>query len=154
MNSTIGAIRELKDIPQPVTQMQSVPVAQPQSAQIPQVPQQPQFQPTQSGQVPIEPDMGDEIQALPVDNNPVSEADRKILTTFFTSSKGTKVLDEFKDAILGGIIFAILSVPEVNRRIDALISNKSPYILLAVKTCIFIVVFYLLKNMILKKKPH
>lgn len=122
--STIGTIRELKDITPRVPQ--------------PQLPQQ---------------DMGDSIHTLPVDNNPVTENDKKILSTFFTTPGASgKVIGEFKEGLIGGFLFVILSLPQIDELMAKFINQKSPYIMILIKAVVFVVAFYLVKNFMSKRQ--
>lgn len=120
--STIGTIKELKDITPPP----------------PRAPQQ---------------DMGDSIHTLPVDNNPVTDNDKKILSTFFTTPEASgKVIGEFKEGLIGAFLFIILSLPQVDEIILKFIDQKSPYILILIKAIAFVIGFYIVKNFMSKKR--
>lgn len=91
--------------------------------------------------------MADKIQTLPSDKESVSESEQKILTTFFTSNTTGQVIMEFKDAIVAGVLFFILSLPQVTDLVGKFSSYKSPYISILIKTCIFIIAYYVIKNL-------
>lgn len=149
MNSTIGTIKELKD-PQSVPQAAQVNQMNQAQLQAQQMQGHPNLQP--SFQSMLQPDFGDEVQTLPVDANPISENDKKILSTFFSSPQSSKVIAEFKDALLGVLIFAVLSLPETDKIISNLVTYKSPYIIILIKSCVFAIIFYLAKNISISKK--
>ncbi len=98
-------------------------------------------------------DFGNDIQTLPTDNNPITVNDRKILDTFFTASPSSNLIfNEFKDVITTGFIFFLISLPQSDELISKFLTYNSPYILLLVKTCIFMTIVYLCKNISITKK--
>ena len=90
--------------------------------------------------------MGDKIQDLPVnsehkkDNN-----DMELVNTLFRNKKNTTIFNEFKSSLIGGFLFIILNL----KIIDKLIENvgfKSELMKQVIKFCIFVILFYILKN--------
>lgn len=128
MNNTIGTVKELT-LPQVLApRLQSPPV-------------------THS-------EFEDDVQTLPTDGSPMSDNDKKIIKTFFTSPQSSKIIGDFKEAIASGIVFFILSLPQVDEIISKFTAHKSQYILIGLKMCIFIVILYLFKNISLHKKTN
>jgi hypothetical protein len=96
--------------------------------------------------------MEDDIKNLPTDNIPVSESDSQLVSQFFTTKNGIKVLSELTDVLLAGILFVILSLPQVSDLITKFVTYKSPYVVLGIKVLVFMVTFYVLKNTGVLKK--
>ena len=100
--------------------------------------------------------IGDAINELPTDDGPVSEDDLKLADTLF-GKKNTKFLDklagEFKDLFLAGILFIVLSIPMTDNLITKIpIAAKSHIILLIIKALLFILLFWVIKNLNLAKR--
>jgi hypothetical protein len=91
--------------------------------------------------------MGDKIDKLPIDDTLAYEdSDLEIIGSLFQNKeKVNKVSMEFKDPLIGSILFAILS----SNTFDALIISsgcvKENYIWIIKVSCFFIL-FYILKN--------
>lgn len=94
--------------------------------------------------------LGDSIASLPTDSTPPNPSEVQVLDTLFKRDKSTvqKFLDGTKDIILAGLLFALFSIPQVNSLIYKLFpsSTKSEYILLFIRVCIFMLLFFVLKN--------
>lgn len=91
--------------------------------------------------------LGDNIATLPVDNSPISDNDKKILSTFFAAPETHELINRFKDPFIGGVLFMVLSMPYVDKYIiDRFFMNKSVYTLLLIKGIAFAVIFYIIKN--------
>lgn len=100
--------------------------------------------------------MADNINKLPTDQNvPNQEELHTINTVFKENKKGIKrMFGDMKDAILAGILFGIMSIPQVDNLIKSLISsaNNSWIILIGIKIILFIIIFYVIKNFAFAKK--
>jgi hypothetical protein len=98
----------------------------------------------------------DKIDELPTDNTNVSHGEIQILDSLFKAQKNdiNKLLNGTQDIALAGILFIAFSVKPVDDLIIKFFPSaaKSPYILLGVKTLLFMVSFFVLKNMYLAKK--
>lgn len=124
---TIGSIRELKDLSN--------------------------LQPPQHT-APVQPSFGDSVHTLPLDGNPITDTDRKILTTFFSSPKTREFIADYKEPVLGGLIFIALSLPYVDELVGKFLADKtqSVYAVIAVKGLAFSLLFYIAKSY-MNKKP-
>lgn len=102
----------------------------------------------------IEP--ADAIIQLPTDQNPPSHNEVQIVDTLFQEKQTAveKFLTGSKDVLLIGIIFLIFSMPQVDDMIKKFIpiSATSLYILLLIKTLMFMLIYFVLKNMYLVRK--
>jgi hypothetical protein len=90
--------------------------------------------------------MGDDIDRLPNDpNSQVNSEDLEIITNIFLNKKTKKIAHEFKDSIIGGILFVILANPNIDKIINKA-GCTSSIILWTIKFILFIILFYILKN--------
>lgn len=91
--------------------------------------------------------MGDKIDKLPIDNTASSsKSDIEMIGALFQSKETvTKVTYEFKDAIVGGVLFAILSSSLFDNMIRSSGCGNNTYVW-AIKILVFIILFYILKN--------
>lgn len=99
----------------------------------------------------------DPIDSLPVDKGEILNTnDMQIVNVLFGKDKGTieKFLDGTKDVLIIGIFFAIFSSPQVETLIVKFFPScsTSPYILIFVKTILFMLLYFVFKNMYLVKK--
>lgn len=94
--------------------------------------------------------MSDYIQTLPSDNDPVQPFEREIFDEILKNDKSTLqvILHDFKDPLLGGILFILLSLPFVEKSIQAFVpyANSSPTSSLVFRLLLFILLFYIAKN--------
>lgn len=99
--------------------------------------------------------MADPIVQLPTDNTQPNQEELTIVNSLFKKHSNTieTVANELKDSIIAGILFIVLSLPQVDELIKSLLTftNNSPIILTIVKALIFIVLFYFIKNYALSK---
>lgn len=99
--------------------------------------------------------MADPIVQLPTDNTQPNQDELTIVNSLFKKHSNTieTVANEMKDSIIAGILFIVLSLPQVDELIKSLLTftNNSPIILTIVKALIFIVLFYFIKNYALSK---
>jgi hypothetical protein len=100
--------------------------------------------------------MADPIVQLPTDNTKPNQDELTIVNSLFKKHSNTieTVANEMKDSIIAGILFIVLSLPQVDELIKSLLAftNNSPIILTIVKALIFIVLFYFIKNYALSKQ--
>jgi hypothetical protein len=98
----------------------------------------------------------DILENLPTNKNQPSHNEIKIVDTLFKKHTSTisNITKDFKDSILIGVLFFILSLPQVDELFKKYISvtNSSLYMLLLVKTVFFIVALWIIKNLKLLKK--
>jgi len=99
----------------------------------------------------------DPIDSLPVDKGETLNGnDMQIVNVLFGKDKGTveKFLDGTKDVLVIGIFFAIFSTSQTDFLILRFFpsASTSPYILIFIKTILFMLVYFVFKNMYLVKK--
>lgn len=100
-------------------------------------------------------DVGDILNDLPTDNNPVDPDDLKMVNNIFKKNQGffNKISTEIKDPLIGAILFLVLSLPFVNKILTKVpIFAKSQYILFFGKMLLFMILFWIMKNIGLSKK--
>jgi len=95
--------------------------------------------------------MTDFLAQLPTDSNPVTYNEQKILENIFRENPSVLKYD-MKEYILAGSLFAVFSLPQT----DSLIKNfikaaNNIYILIAIKSVAFVVLYFFLKNINLIK---
>ena len=107
---------------------------------------------TQKGQQHI----GDDINQLPSDESVPSYNEVRIVDKFFQQKKSIfdRILHQTKDIVILGALFIILSLPFVDNIIKKFvtITTTSPYILLGIKALIFVIVYFIIKNVYLVRK--
>ena len=66
----------------------------------------------------------------------------------------TTIFVEAKESLIVGILFVILSIPQIDILINKIlpITEKSSYILLLIKVLIIMLLFWLVKHLYLAKK--
>ena len=98
----------------------------------------------------------DNISTLPIDDTPPIQDELKILDTLFKENHSSFYLffESIKEVILAGLLFILLSIPQVDEYIFSFFpsSKTSKTHLLLVKTIIFMGLFFVLKNLYLIKK--
>lgn len=106
---------------------------------------------TQKGQ-----HIGDDINQLPSDESVPSYNEVRIVDKFFQQKKSIfdRILHQTKDIVILGALFIILSLPFVDNIIKKFvtITATSPYILLGIKALIFVIVYFIIKNVYLVRK--
>lgn len=100
--------------------------------------------------------MSDLIKTLPVDDNPVTVNEMKIVDNLFQAQKKNlkSIFFNLKDIILAGIIFVLISLPFVDNILGGFLNfvkNSSVMMILA-KAVVFMVVLFIAQNFILAKK--
>lgn len=103
-------------------------------------------------------DSGDPIDSLPTDANNPTNTEIQYLNTIFKKQANNfeKLFNGTKDVLIIGFIFLILSLPQSDDFIKKVIpsSENSQYILLGVKTLIFMVFYFVVKNWYLVRKKN
>ena len=99
---------------------------------------------------------GDIIENLPTDKNEPSPPEIQIVDTLFKQHHTTieKLLIGIQDVILIGILFILFSIPQIDHYVCKISpsSSTSPYILIFVKALLFMLSFFLLKNIYIVRK--
>jgi hypothetical protein len=99
---------------------------------------------------------GDLIEQLPSDQTIPSHNEIRMVDSIFNEkiSLMDKVLRQTKDILILGIFFIIFSLPQVDELIKKCItiSDKSPYILILIKSCFFMLSYFIIQNLYLVRK--
>ena len=99
---------------------------------------------------------GDPIATLPVDKSQPTNNELQIVNTLFTKHKSTmeSIAEEFKDLLIIGLLFVVISLPMTNEFIKKVlpITEKSPYILIAIKALAVMALYWLIKHFYLSRK--
>ena len=111
---------------------------------------QPQFSQSQ------QPIMGDLIDQLPADNSVPSHNEIRIVDQLFQKKKGVfdKILANTKDILLMGGLYILFSLPQTDEMIKKIITptQSSQFILVGVKAVLFMLLYFVIKNMYLVRK--
>ncbi len=97
----------------------------------------------------------DSIESLPTDKNVPSNSEMQIMDTLFQKKAiFDVVLNATKEVLIAGFLFILLSFPQVDEYVKKFIpiTNTSPYFLLGAKCLIFMILFFVIKNMYLVRK--
>jgi hypothetical protein len=97
----------------------------------------------------------DFIDDLPVDKNPPSESEMNIINSIFSQKQNIrKLLLGTQDVLLVGFIFILFSLPQIDEYIMKIFpsTTKSPYILIGLKTILFMLFYFISKNIYLARK--
>ena len=99
---------------------------------------------------------GDIIEQLPVDTSVPSHNEIRITDQLFQQKKSIfdKILHNTKDILIIGGLFIVFSLPFVDNLITKFITvaGSSPYILIGVKTLLFVFSYFIIKNLYLARK--
>ena len=102
--------------------------------------------------------VADPISALPTDKHEPTPSELHVIHTLFNDSSNKKsmttIFVEAKESLIVGILFVILSIPQIDILINKIlpITEKSSYILLLIKVLIIMLLFWLVKHLYLAKK--
>lgn len=92
----------------------------------------------------------DIIDQLPVDQSLPTHDEINLINNIFKKEKTNiqKICAEFKDIIYIGIIYILFSIPYIDTLIHSLIplSFTYPYILLLIKAILFMILYWVSKN--------
>ena len=100
--------------------------------------------------------LADPIIQLPTIGTQPNQQEIEIVNSLFQKHGNDieTIVSELKDSIIAGLIFIVLSLPQVDQLIKSFFPSisESPIILTVVKAIIFIILFYFIKNYALSKK--
>jgi len=100
--------------------------------------------------------LGDPIDQLPADTSVPSHNEIRIVDQLFQQKKSIfdKILNQTKDIVVLGGLFIIFSLPFVDNLITKFISaaGTSPYILIGIKALLFVLIYFIIKNLYLARK--
>ena len=101
---------------------------------------------------------GDPISQLPVDQSQPSTNELQIVNSLFTKHKSTMdtLMEEAKDSIFIGALFIAFSLPLVDGLFKKIlpVTEKSPYILVAIKALTVMALYWLIKHFYLSRKNN
>ena len=107
---------------------------------------------TQKGNI----NTGDYIDQLPSDVSVPSHNEIKIIDQLFQQKKSMldRILHQTKDIIILAGLFILFSLPFVDNLIKQVVTvtTKSQYILIGVKALIFVIIYFIIKNLYLVRK--
>jgi hypothetical protein len=93
----------------------------------------------------------DFIEQLQTDQSIPTTSEVQLVDTIFKKDKNSwaKIFDELKGSIIIGIIFIVFSLPQVDSIIKKFVpaTENSIYMLILIKTLLFIIAYYLIKNL-------
>ena len=100
--------------------------------------------------------IGDLITQLPVDQSQPTNQELQIVNSLFTKHKSTMnfVIKEVKDSLLIGALFIVFSLPITDTMIRKVVpmSEKSLYVMLAIKAVAVMALYWLIKHFYLSRK--
>ena len=101
--------------------------------------------------------MADLISSLPSDNNPLNHDEIHILQTLFKDENKHDIMNifiELKDAVIGGLLFGLLSTPQFNNFLERFIpiTRTSIIMNISVKVIFFIILYWIILNFALSRK--
>lgn len=100
--------------------------------------------------------MSDDIAQLPYDQNKPTETEIQIMNALFKENHSNieKLFHGLKDVALIGVLFFIISLPQINNQIQSFYpyTGTSPYIMSFAKACLFMILYFIIKNMYLVRK--
>jgi len=93
--------------------------------------------------------MGDCLQTLPTDQQPIDPYEQRLLNTIFKeeSLSMTRLFQDLKLPLIAGLLFLLLSVPQLNVFLKTSIpyARSSETSLIVFKTVVFIGIMFLIK---------
>jgi len=98
---------------------------------------------------------GDNIGALPTDETVPSHNEIQMVETLFKQKHTTmqKLLSGTKEFVLLLILFIVFSVPQLDGLLSKIVSfGESPYMLIAIKGVLFVITYFIIKNLYLVRK--
>ena len=100
--------------------------------------------------------LADNLQYLPTNKLSPSPTDLHLTDQIFgpETTLTTKFISEGKESIIIGLLFIIFSLPQIDELIKKIlpIARNSVYFLILIKSLLFIIIFWLIKNFYLSKK--
>tara|TARA_Y100000816_G_C25630861_1_gene336390 strand:+ start:200 stop:511 length:312 start_codon:yes stop_codon:yes gene_type:complete len=102
--------------------------------------------------------MGDNINNLPINNQPPTNHELKIVKELFEDPEHQETINtsvnELKDYILAGILFLVFSLKGLDNLLknNVAIFENSDIILVLFKALLFIIIFYIVRNFVLAFK--
>lgn len=98
--------------------------------------------------------MPDNLENLPTNKNKVSESEMKTANYLFKdntmNSLKTQITSNFKEVAVAGILFFLISMTFIDNLINKYVRLDNAYVMLLVKTFIFMILFLLVKTFFIK----
>jgi hypothetical protein len=98
----------------------------------------------------------DEINGLPFDQNAPTDTELQIVNSLFKENYTNfeKLFYGLKDVFLVGVLFFVLSLPQVDTLIKTYypVANSSIYSLTLAKAILFMIAYFIVKNMYLVQR--
>lgn len=94
----------------------------------------------------------DSIDSLQTDKNAITQSENQLLNSLFVrKSMFETILGAAKEVVLAGILFVVFSLPQVDDLVKKYVpsTNNSVYLLTFAKAALFMIAFFVLKNMYL-----
>lgn len=94
----------------------------------------------------------DNILLLPTNNNQPSYSEMKIIDTLFENNSSINYVEIIKKSLLLFVLFILFSLPQIEVIILQILPSlkDSSYILLALKSLLFVVSYIIIKNYVMK----
>ena len=100
-----------------------------------------------------QPNYGDSLQVLPVDETPPTPVEANVLNRIFTEDKknGNRLRNEVKDVAALIVLFIVISCEPFKNMLANFVPivKKSVYIDIAIRAIIFAIAYYMFKNFFL-----
>jgi hypothetical protein len=98
----------------------------------------------------------DRIDTLQTDQTAPSHAEIQIVNSLFKEKIGTvkRIMNGTKDVLIMGVIYVLMMLPQIDSLIKKVlpVSATSVYILILVKAIIFMLMYFIVKNIYLVRK--
>lgn len=99
---------------------------------------------------------GDMIDSLPTDNTVLTHSETQLMEHLFKHHHTgiQELLKKLQDLVLLALIFMLISLPMVDEQISKFmpITGTSVYIMIMVKSILFVSTYFILKNLYLVRK--
>lgn len=92
---------------------------------------------------------GDDVDLMPVDNNPPNQTETGILESLKSNDSKIKMtMSSLKVPLFAAALFLVISMPFIERLLCSAIKQceDMPYLLLASKAILFMLVFFIVLN--------
>lgn len=100
--------------------------------------------------------LADNIKTLPVDKNPPSETEMRVINTLFKQEQRevSKFISKSKEVLLAGSLFILFSLPQTDPWVERFfpVCRDSEYLRIFIKAVFFMLAFFIIKNFYLIKK--
>lgn len=98
---------------------------------------------------------GDSLETLPVDQTEPTEAEKQLVNSLFKEKVSTvnRFLNGIRDVLLLGLLFLLVCLPQTGEIIQKFCPStcSSVYMLLLVRTLVFMLLYFIVKNLYLAR---